>query len=121
MPKLVDTAHLDSVARQLAMRAAALRADASRLATSADAARWQSLAATRFRTQAHGVVAEIRRTAGRVEAAGFVLAGHSRRVRGAEAELAAVGQAALGVARTVGHASTELASDVLRLFHPGRP
>jgi hypothetical protein len=121
MPKLLDTAHLNSIARQLAMHADALHSQASGLSASADHAHWQSLAAARFRGRAQEIVAEMRRTARRVESAGFVLAGHARRVRGAEAELAAAGHAAVGVARLVSHAAAELGGDALRWLRPGRP
>ena len=118
MPTLLDTAHLDSVARHIAIHAQALRTQASQLGTRADDARWQSLAANRFRGRAHEVVAEMRHTARQVETAGFVLAAHARRVRTAEAELAAAAHAALGIARTLSRGAAELNSDVLRWLRP---
>ena len=120
MPNLIDTSYLDSVARRLVMQAEGLRAHAGRLNLSTDAARWQSVAAARFRAQAHAIVAQVRLTAGRVESAGLVLAAHSRRVRSAEAELAAAAHAVLGVMQTVSTVGTELVGDVVNLLHPGR-
>ncbi|MCL2781140.1 MAG: hypothetical protein FWD74_06570 [Actinomycetia bacterium] len=98
-----DADSLDRLAGRIAEHADDLRARGGRLAAAAEATRWQSTAANKFRAEVQSLAGQYRRSAGGVDHAADALRRHASTVRFEQQLLADVEHAITGAVSAVGH------------------
>jgi uncharacterized protein YukE len=109
MHPTADPRHFDALARQARSRADQLRQRARSLGAAVATMRWESVAATGFRDDADGLLADLRRCADRADHLAEALDRHADVIRTAEAALAHAANAVRAGASTALHGVESLA------------